>query len=103
MRTRHCIGVCIGNSAGWHRCRPSPQQSQSKLDRVVVTATRMPEDINTTMRDISVLDGTSLRAAGIVDIADALRLLPALNLQRLVREPPVDFFCVGPAATRRCC
>jgi deoxyhypusine synthase len=42
------------------------------LDRVVVTATRMPEDINTTMRDISVLDGTSLRVAGIVDIADAL-------------------------------
>lgn len=64
------------------------QQSQSKLDRVVVTATRMPEDINTTMRDISVLDGTSLRAAGIVDIADALRLLPG-----------VEFATTGPGAT----
>lgn len=66
----------------------APQQSQSKLDRVVVTATRMPEDINTTMRDISVLDGTSLRAAGIVDIADALRLLPG-----------VEFATTGPGAT----
>ena len=66
----------------------APQQSQSKLDRVVVTATRMPEDINTTMRDISALDGTSLRAAGIVDIADALRLLPG-----------VEFATTGPGAT----
>ena len=66
----------------------APQQSQSKLDRVVVTATRMPEDINTTMRDISVLDGTSLRVAGIVDIADALRLLPG-----------VEFATTGPGAT----
>lgn len=66
----------------------APHQLQSKLDRVVVTATRMPEDINTTMRDISVLDGTSLRAAGIVDIADALRLLPG-----------VEFATTGPGAT----
>jgi len=48
----------------------------------------MPEDINTTMRDISVLDGASLHAAGIVDIADALRLLPG-----------VEFATTGPGAT----
>ncbi len=58
----------------------SAPQPQSKLDRVVVTATRMPEDIVATMRDISVLDGASLREAGVVDLPDALRLLPGVEM-----------------------
>ena len=56
------------------------QQPQSKLDRVVITATRIPEDINTTIRDVSVLDGATLRDAGVIDLQDALRLLPGVEL-----------------------
>ena len=56
------------------------QPQQSKLDRVVVTATRAPEDVNTTMRDVSVLDGAALRDAGVVDLQEALRLLPGVEL-----------------------
>lgn len=57
-----------------------PSHAQSKLEPVVVTASRVPEAVGATLRDVSVVDGATLRAAGVVDIADALRLLPGVEL-----------------------
>lgn len=52
----------------------------STLETVVVTATRSAEDVDHVLRDVSVIDGATLRANGVVDIADALRALPGVEL-----------------------
>lgn len=57
-----------------------PAYSQNKLEPVVVTASRVAELLETTLRDVSVVDGAALRGAGVVDIVDALRLLPGVEL-----------------------
>lgn len=53
---------------------------QNKLEPVVVTASRVAEPLGATLRDVSVVDGQALREAGVVDITDALRLLPGVEL-----------------------
>jgi len=62
--------------------------AQSRVEPVVVTASRAPEAADATLRDVSVVDGAAIRAAGIVDVVDALRLLPGIELS-----------LVGPGAT----
>lgn len=54
--------------------------AQSKLEPVVITATRVAEPLGTALRDISVVDSDALRTAGVVDIVDALRLLPGVEI-----------------------
>ncbi|MBL8310150.1 MAG: TonB-dependent receptor [Burkholderiales bacterium] len=59
------------------------QQTTPPSDRVapvVITAARYAEAIDTSTRDISVLSGTDLRAAGITELAEALRLLPGVEI-----------------------
>ena len=57
-----------------------PALAQNKLEPVVVTASRFSEPLAATLRDVSVVDGASLREADVVDITDALRLLPGVEL-----------------------
>ena len=57
-----------------------PAHAQNKLEPVVVTASRVAEPLGATLRDVSVVDAAALREAGVVDITDALRLLPGVEL-----------------------
>ena len=59
---------------------PVAIQAQTMLEPVVITATRVAEPLGTALRDISAIDTETLRSAGIVDITDALRLLPGIEL-----------------------
>jgi vitamin B12 transporter len=54
--------------------------AQIQTEPVVVTASRVTESLGATLRDVSVVDGAALREAGVVDITDALRLLPGVEL-----------------------
>jgi len=49
---------------------------------VVVTADRVERDVARTTSTVTVIDGAALRAAGIVQLGDALRLVPGLQLVR---------------------
>ena len=57
-----------------------PMYAQTKLEPVVVTASRVAEPLGATLRDVSVVEGAVLREAGVVDITDALRMLPGVEL-----------------------
>lgn len=59
------------------------QQPTGPADRVapvVVTAARYAEAMDASTRDISVLSGAELRAAGVTELAEALRLLPGVEI-----------------------
>ena len=62
--------------------------AQTKTEPVVVTATRIPEPMGAALRDLTVIYADALREAGVVDIADALRLVPGVELSQ-----------IGPGAT----
>jgi len=59
---------------------PIAANAQTKLEPVVVTATRVAEPLGSALRDISAIDADTLRLAGVVDVTDALRLLPGVEL-----------------------
>ncbi len=60
----------------------SAQQSSdtTQLDPVIVTATRIPTPRNAMTSTVTVLDGEALRAQGIRQVLDALRLVPGLSV-----------------------
>ncbi len=62
--------------------------AQTRVEPVVLTASRVVEPLGGTLRDVSVIDGANLRDAGVVDLVDALRLLPG-----------VEISSVGPGST----
>lgn len=52
------------------------------LPGVVVTADRIARPLSQTTSTVSVVTGDALRAAGVVQLADALRLIPGVNVAR---------------------
>ena len=60
----------------------SAQQSSdtTQLAPVIVTATRIPTPRNAMTSTVTVLDGDALRAQGIRQVLDALRLVPGLSV-----------------------
>jgi vitamin B12 transporter len=62
--------------------------AQSRIEPVVVTATRSSETLANTLRDVTVLDGDDLRDSGATDLAAALQ-----------RVPGVEVIVQGPGAT----
>lgn len=56
--------------------------AQTKTETVVVTATRVPEPMGAAMRDLTVIYADALRESGVVDVVDALRLVPGLELSQ---------------------
>lgn len=59
------------------------QQPVVPADRVapvVVTATRYADALDASTRDVSILSGAELRATGASDLAEALRLLPGVEI-----------------------
>lgn len=55
----------------------------SKLEAVVVTATRNPLSIGDIPASVTVLSGADLRARGIVSVIDALREVPGVSIARV--------------------
>lgn len=58
------------------------QRDTTRLDPVVVTATRVPTPLNALTAAVTVLDGAELRAEGLTHVGDALRRVPGLALAR---------------------
>lgn len=54
----------------------------TRLPRVVITATRVESRIGSNIASVTVLDGDTLRARGIRDLAEALRAIPGAALVR---------------------
>lgn len=55
----------------------------TRLSPVVVTADRLPRPIGATTSAVTVIDGATLRAAGISQLADALRVIPGISVARV--------------------
>lgn len=56
------------------------QLDSTRLQTVVVTATRRPTPISATSQPVTVLSGADLRARGVTSVADALRSVPATSV-----------------------
>lgn len=56
------------------------QPDSTRLQTVVVTATRQPTPIRATSQPVTVLTGADLRARGVTTVADALRAVPATSV-----------------------
>lgn len=54
----------------------------TRLRTVVVTADRLPRPVGSTTSAVTVIDGATLRAAGISQLADALRAIPGVSIAR---------------------
>ena len=63
---------------------PSVAYSEEPLlDEVVVTATRMPQSLNKTLADTSVLNETDIRRSGAPDVATLLRSVTGIEIAQL--------------------
>ena len=60
----------------------------TRLPRVVITATRVDSRIGSDIASVAVLNGDSLRARGIRDVAEALREIPGAAIVRSNRPVP---------------
>lgn len=58
------------------------QADTTRLPTVVVTADRVARPISSTAASVTVIDGDSLRAAGITHLVDALRAVPGVSIVR---------------------
>jgi vitamin B12 transporter len=64
---------------------PRPVRGQDRpflLDGLVVTASPTPRAADVVGRSVTVLDGTELRARGLVRVTDALRNVPGVAVVR---------------------
>ncbi len=71
------IGVALGGLSGLQAQEPA---DTTRLDPVVVTATRVPTPQASVTATVTVLDGAALEAQGIRMIGDALRNVPGLDV-----------------------
>jgi vitamin B12 transporter len=56
--------------------------TSSRIEPMVITATRVPTSWTKVTQPITVLDGETLRARGILTVADALRSVPGVSVAR---------------------
>jgi vitamin B12 transporter len=69
--------------------------AQTKVEPVVVTASRTSEPVAETLRDVTVLRGDSLAASGINDLETALRSVPGFEVQSLGAGATPSIFVRG--------
>ncbi|MBK8250558.1 MAG: TonB-dependent receptor [Gemmatimonadetes bacterium] len=74
--------LLIASCALGHRALVAQERDTTRLVPVVVTATRTDHQHGRGVASTNVLDAQVLRAAGVSDVADALRALPGLHLVR---------------------
>lgn len=67
-----------------HAQQPAPAggSDTTRLEAVVVTASRVPVPVATAPSAVTVLDGEELRRQGVASVADALRLVPGMTVAR---------------------
>lgn len=68
-------------SSGLHAETIDDASEPHRLDRVVVTATRTARTVDGVPASVSVIEREDLHARPVMDVADALRGLPGVNLQ----------------------
>lgn len=85
MRTRHpgwaillvlSLALWAPRAAG----QQAPPEAEQTLEEVVVTASRIPEDVFKTAADVTVITRQELEQREVHTVAEALRSVPALNV-----------------------
>jgi vitamin B12 transporter len=61
-------------------CASEFVSAQARVEPIVVTASRAPETVASSLRDVSVLSGDDLRASGVSDIVDVLQSVPGVEI-----------------------
>ncbi len=72
-----------------------PAAAQTRVEPVVVTAWRTSEALAETLRDVSILRGEDLLAAGVNDVVSALQSVPGLEVQALGAGATPSIFARG--------
>jgi len=85
MRTRQSgwallIVLSLTLWAPWAAGQQAPAEPEQTLEEVVVTASRIPEDVSKTAADVTVITRQDLERLGVHTVAEALRSVPALNV-----------------------
>jgi vitamin B12 transporter len=85
MRTRHlgwALVIVLGLAlwAPWAAGGQAPAEPEQRLEEVVVTAARIPEDVSTTAADVTVITRQEMEQREVRTVAEALRAVPALNV-----------------------
>jgi vitamin B12 transporter len=85
MRTRHLgwalvIVLSLTLWAPWAAGQQAPAEPEQRLEEVVVTASRIPEDVSKTAADVTVITRQELEQREVHTVAEALRSVPALNV-----------------------
>lgn len=85
MCTRHpgwalLIVLSPGLWAPWAAGQQAPAEPEQRLEEVVVTASRIPEDVSKTAADVTVITRQEIEERQVHTVAEALRFVPALNV-----------------------
>lgn len=85
MRTRQSgwallIVLSLTLWAPWAAGQQAPAEPEQTLEEVVVTASRIPEDVSKTAADVTVITRQDLEQLGVHTVAEALRTVPALSV-----------------------
>ena len=84
LRVAPCAAAAIAAAALLWVPRAGAQErtDSTRLPAVVITADRLPRPLATTTASVTVISGDALRAAGITQLADALRAVPGVGVVR---------------------
>lgn len=78
-RVRLCLFVCLSLPAV-ASLRAQARRDTTRVNDIIVTATRVPTSTRTLAAATTVIDGDDLRARGITSVIDALREVPGITL-----------------------
>jgi iron complex outermembrane recepter protein len=102
------IAAWVSTSLGCSLFFPAPpvlaqtsEYAQSTLQEVVVTARKREESLQDVSASISVLDGNSLREAGIEDVRDMQYSVPGLTVGETVGAMKITMRSLGNASNTR--
>jgi vitamin B12 transporter len=84
MNDRMVFGIwyVVFGSAGASLLHAQGARDTTRLESVVVTATRNPLSIGDIPASVTVLSGADLKARGVVTVSDALREVPGVSIAR---------------------
>jgi vitamin B12 transporter len=78
-----CVSVARAQSALTVPAPPPAPAANDPLNEIVITATRLPEAIDTALEPIIVIDRAELADSLAIDVGDLLRLQPGLDIDRV--------------------
>lgn len=78
-----CVSVAWGQSALTVPAPPPAPAANDPLNEIVITATRVPEPLDTALEPIFIIDRAELADSLAVDVGDVLRYQPGIDIDRV--------------------